>query len=258
MQTRSRPTLCFVLALAAVPTTVRAEVTEAFSQTYTLAPAGTVSLANANGTARFVAAPEGSHELRVEGTKRGETAEDLQAVTVETDAGPNAVRVTTRYAKDGSRSRKGSVDYMVTVPRGAKLEGVRLTNGSLTLEGLTTAGVEANCVNGTLVVRDLAASGAITLGDVNGGLEVSLRALPSAGQPVEIKNVNGYVRLSLPPGAGVDLSAKTVNGRIQNDIGLPEEGKNLVGHTLEGRIGNAGTPVRLSTVNGGIKIMTEP
>lgn len=257
---------CLLLATALVglpPATSRAEeVTETFTQSYTLTAGGTVGLGNANGSARFVAAPEGSQELRVEGTKRGKTEEDLRRMTIEVDARPDAVRVVTRYAKeeDGSSrpSGRGRVDYTFTVPRGTRLQDVALTNGSLTLESLTTAGVEASCVNGQLLVRDLAAAGPVTLGGVNGSMEISLGALPADGRAVEIKNVNGSVRVALPNGAGVDLTAKTVNGRIENDAGLAERGESLVGRALNGRIGDGGTPLRLSTVNGSIRVVTKP
>lgn len=92
---------------------------------------------------------------------------------------------------------------------------------------------------------------------MNGTVEVSLRTLPAAGQPVEVKNVNGAVSVALPAGAGVDLSAKTVNGAIVNDAGLTENEARLVGHTLNGRLGDGGTPVRLSTVNGSIQVTTK-
>ena len=65
--------------------------------------------------------------------------------------------------------------------------------------------------------------------------------------------MNGSIDLTLPSDASATLDASTVSGSIHNDLGLPVSG-HFVGHQLHGTLGDGWAQVKLSDVNGSIKI----
>jgi DUF4097 and DUF4098 domain-containing protein YvlB len=136
----------------------------------------------------------------------------------------------------------------LTVPRTIQLDEIKLINGELDVSGVSGE-VRASCINGRLQARDLA--GRTRLSTVNGHLEVSFAQLP--GQSVDLNSVNGSLDLTIPSDSNADVEASTVSGGIHNDFGL-HVNRHMVGHDLRGELGNGGTQVRLSNVNGRIDI----
>ncbi|MGH9720087.1 MAG: hypothetical protein ACRD8O_07730, partial [Bryobacteraceae bacterium] len=72
---------------------------------------------------------------------------------------------------------------------------------------------------------------------------------------VSLDSVNGSIEISMPIDTGAELEASTVHGGIHNDFGAPRSRDQLVGSSLNGRIGGGGARIRLKTVNGGIRIV---
>jgi len=73
-------------------------------------------------------------------------------------------------------------------------------------------------------------------------------------EKVLLKSVNGSVTLALPAGANADVSASTVNGGISSDFSLPVKKNFPAGSNVDGKLGNGGPPIHMSSVNGGIRI----
>ena len=122
-------------------------------------------------------------------------------------------------------------------------------------------------------VYALSATGSVALKNVNGNVrisawdrnEVKVDAVKRAGTKerldsrmpssrISLKSVNGVVELTIPSDANADVSAETVNGGIDNDFGLHVHHGQYVGHDLRGQIGNGGTHIDMSNVNGTIEI----
>ena len=86
----------------------------------------------------------------------------------------------------GSRNNPASVEYTLTVPRTARLDEIKLINGSLDITGVSGE-VHASCINGRLEAHDLV--GRAELSTVNG------RSMPDSvslsSQSVELNSVNG-------------------------------------------------------------------
>jgi DUF4097 and DUF4098 domain-containing protein YvlB len=232
------------------------QVTEEFHQTYPLAADGRVSLSNINGNVR-VSAWDRS-EVRVDAVKRAYAPERLQEVRIEVDASPSSLRIETKYPdyswrSDRERDRRdepASVEYTLTVPRGASLEDVSLINGGLNIEGLAGA-VHASSVNGRVTARGL--TGTVNLSVVNGGLDATLDRLNESGT-VSLSAVNGPLVVTIPSDANATIRASTVSGPIRNDFNLPVREGEYVGRDLEGRIGQGAARVHLSNVNGSVSI----
>jgi DUF4097 and DUF4098 domain-containing protein YvlB len=229
------------------------ELTEEFHQTYPLSPTGRVNVANINGDVHITVWDQNS--VKVDAIKRAYSQQRLSEVTIDVTNTADSVQIKTKYPENQNYGRNreesaASVEYTLTVPRRASLNGAELVNGSLDVEGIQ-GDVHASLVNGT--VRAAGLGGEVKLSTVNGGIEANVAALDGA-QGVTLNSVNGSIVLVVPSGASADVKASTVHGAITNDFGLTVEDGQYVGHNLSGQIGSGGTRVRLNNVNGSIAI----
>lgn len=242
-----------VLAVAAHASDQRGALTEEFHQTYPITADGRVELDNINGPVHISSWDRS--EVKVDAVKYADTKEKLDEAKIEVESGKDYVSIRTRYPDHdhswsrGSHNNPASVEYTLTVPRTARLDEINLVNGSLEVAGVGGE-VRASCVNGRLEAHDLA--GRAELSTVNGRLAAEFRQL--AGQTVELNSVNGAVDLTIPSDSNAEVEASTVSGGIDNDFGLPVNHHRFVGHDLEGEIGNGGTHIKLSDVNGRVEI----
>ena len=232
----------------------RPELTEEFHQTYPLAADGSVSLSNINGDVRVVAWDR--NEVKVDAVKRAYMQERLREAKIRVDAGASHIDIETEYPEYRWSGRHehwenpASIEYTLTVPRGARVDQISLVNGGLNIEGLSGA-VQASSVNGRVVARGL--TGAVNLSVVNGKLEATLDRLNESGT-VSLTSVNGPLTVTIPSDSNATVRANTVHGSINNDFNLPVREGEYVGRDLEGRLGQGGARVRLSNVNGPIAI----
>jgi DUF4097 and DUF4098 domain-containing protein YvlB len=230
-------------------------LTEEFHQSYPLAAGGRVSLSNVNGGVRVTAWDR--DEVRVDAVKRAATQELLREAEIKVEAGAGSVSIHTEYPERQWHDREGerreriaSVEYTLSVPRGARLEGVSVVNGPLHVEGLSGA-VNASSVNGHVTARAL--SGPVKLSAVNGAVDVTLDRL-AENASYNLSVVKGSLSVTIPSDANAHLRASTVQGTIANDFNLPVRVGEYVGRDLEGRLGTGGASVRLSSVQGAINI----
>lgn len=221
------------------------QLREEFHQTYPLSADGRVSLKNVNGKVRITGWDR--NEVKVDAIKTAESREVLDNTQIEVDSRPDSIAIRTK-----SRNERdlGVVDFTLAVPRGAHLDGVHLVNGSLEVEEVN-GDIQAKTVNGAITARGL--RGQVDLASVNGRVESGIERLDTA-KPVSVKTVNGALELTLPSDAGAQLSARTVHGGLESDFDITVRSTGFRGHSLEGRLGQGGAPVRLETVNGGIRI----
>ena len=235
--------------------TTRAELTEEFHQTYPLSATGRVGLSNINGSVRISAWDR--NEVKVDAVKRAYTQERLREAEIQVSANANSIEIETEYPeynwtdRDTKRHENpASVEYTLTVPRGARVEEVNLVNGGLDIEGLTGP-IHASSVNGRINARGL--SGPVNLSVVNGRLEATLNSLSASGS-VNLSSVNGPLVATIPSDSNATVHADTVHGSISNDFNLPVREGEYVGRELAGRLGQGGTRVSLNNVNGSIQI----
>jgi DUF4097 and DUF4098 domain-containing protein YvlB len=137
----------------------------------------------------------------------------------------------------------------LTVPRTARLDEIKLINGSLDVTGVAGE-VRASLINGRLIAREL--SGPAKLSTINGRLDAQFGRLSTS--PITLKSVNGSIELTLPSDSHAEVEASTVHGGISNDFGLGVRHHEYVGHDLHGELGGGGTRIRLENVNGRIEI----
>ncbi|HSQ18965.1 MAG TPA: DUF4097 family beta strand repeat-containing protein [Blastocatellia bacterium] len=231
------------------------ELTEEFHQAYPLAGTGRVSIANINGDVHITAWDR--NEVKVDAVKRAYSPQRLSEVTIEVTNTADSVMIKTKYPDRNqtfdNRNRENnpaSVEYTLTIPRGARLDGAELVNGSLDIEGVQ-GDVHASLVNGQVKASGL--GGEVKLSTVNGSVEANVARLDEA-KAVTLNSVNGSIVLIVPSGASAQVRASTVHGAITNDFGLTVEDGQYVGHNLSGQIGTGGPRIRLNNVNGSIAI----
>jgi hypothetical protein len=230
----------------------RGSLTEEFHQTYAITADGRVGLDNINGDVHISSWDR--NEVKVDAIKYADTKEDLEEAKIEIDSGKDHLSIQTKYPhRDqgwnwGSHNHPASVEYTLTVPRTVRLDEIKLINGQLDVNGVSGE-VRASCINGRLEAAGLA--GRAKLSTINGHLEAKFGQL--AGKSVELNSVNGSVDLTIPSDSNAEVEASTISGGIHNDFGLRVNG-HMVGHDMRGELGNGGTQIHLSNVNGHIDI----
>jgi len=232
----------------------RGPMTEEFHQVYALTAIGRIDLDNINGPVHISAWDR--NEVKVDAVKSAWSKERLDEARIEIDSRSDSISIHTEYPGhdhnfwNGGHDNPASIEYTLTVPRHARLDEIKLVNGSLDIEDIAGE-VKASCVNGHLRARNL--GGRANLDTVNGELEASVGPAPTS--PIDLSAVNGTLRLTLPSDAKAEVEASTVSGRISNDFGLAVSRHQFVGNSLHGQIGGGGTRVKLSNVNGKIEIL---
>ena len=231
------------------------ELTEGFSQSYPLTANGRVRVANINGDVHINAWDR--NEVKVDAVKRAYSAQRLSEVNIEVTNTADGITIKTKYPERnqnfdsrGRENNAASVEYTLTVPRGARIDSAELVNGSLDIEGVQ-GDVVASLVNGSVKANGL--SGEARLSTVNGSMEINVAGLAES-KGVNLNSVNGSIVLIVPPGANADVRANTVHGGITNDFGLTVNQGQYVGKDMSGQIGSGGPRIRLNNVNGSIAI----
>jgi DUF4097 and DUF4098 domain-containing protein YvlB len=230
-------------------------VRDEFHQTYPLAANGTLELKNISGDVHITGWDR--NEVKVDAIKYAGTKERLDEAKIVVEPSADRISIRTEYphrdltfSDDDRENNPASVEYTVTIPRGARIDEAKLVNGNLTLEGVSGE-VHASCVNGRLHAAGL--GNASRLSAVNGRLEAAFDRLPTGS--VELRDVNGRMSVTIPSDAQATIKASTVNGSITNNFDLPVQKGRYVGHKLEGQLGSGGTELSLHNVNGRIEIM---
>lgn len=246
-------TICALLIFAiGAHASDRGAFTEEFHQTYPLTADGRIELDNINGPVHISSWDQNS--VKVDAVKYANSKERLDEAKIEIESGKDYLSIRTRYPDHnnswswGSHNNPASVEYTLTVPRTARLDEIKLINGPLDITGVTGE-VRASCINGELTAHDLA--GHARLSTINGRLDARFDQL--AGSSVELNSVNGEVELTIPSDSKAEIAATTVSGGIQNDFGL-HVSHHFVGHNMHGELGNGGTHIKISNVNGRIEI----
>jgi len=139
------------------------------------------------------------------------------------------------------------VDFTVEVPAGVKLIAESV-NGNVQADRLESD-IDANTVNGQI---GLSTTGSAEANTVNGSITASIGNAGWSGE-LTFETVNGGIELTLPASLNADVHASTVNGGISTDFPLTVQGR-FGPKRLNGRIGNGGRTLSLTTVNGEIEL----
>jgi hypothetical protein len=241
-----RTTALAVLILAAIWATPSYGISKEFDKDYPLAPGGTFELQNVNGTVEIQGWDRDVVEVHaVKIAKHRES--DLERVSIEVDAKPNAVSVATHYPQD--EGVEVSVEYTIHVPRGAHVEHIGTVNGSLRIASVDNI-EELHTVNGNIEVFE--GGGALHARTTNGNVQLEVAHIRDK-DGVTAETTNGSVVLALPSDTQADLETRCMNGNFYSELPVRME-STLRPRELRGKIGRGGTPIHLHTINGGIRV----
>jgi DUF4097 and DUF4098 domain-containing protein YvlB len=228
-----------------------AQQTEEFHQSYSLTPNGHVEVSNVNGAVRIMG--WNRNEVKVDAIKHGRSKEDLDNAQIVVDSRSDSIIIKTKYDNEGwlfHHNNHATVEYTINVPKGATLDA-HVVNSGLEIEGVSGP-VSAHDVNASVRITGLANTA--DLSTVNSTIDAQFDAVPSSGT-ISARSVNGGVVLRLPANLNAEVSAKTVNGHISNDFGVPVDHGRYVGHSMNGTVGQGGgLKIELHNVNGGIDL----
>ncbi len=149
-----------------------------------------------------------------------------------------------------SGSNNQDFRYEVKLPRDMGRIDLKSANGSVTLSN----------VNGQIFVES--ANGSIELNNVvgvskiqtaNGKINATLAG--ASAWPMEFVTANGKIDVTIKCEFDADLDASTISGPINIDDTLDiTVQKEMVGRHARGKIGSGGQPLKLTAINGSVKL----
>ena len=214
----------------------------------------TLTVRDVNGSVRV----RNGDRLQVRATKHARSG-DPNAVKIHVEQHPDGTIVCVRYPPDadrgcndnsvssrGSSNNDTSVDFDVTVPRGAQFDA-QTVNGSI--DAVTDGVADASTVNGSLRVDAREIRSART---INGS--IGLRVRNGSRTTLEAKAVNGSIDVEVPAQSGVTLDAKTLTGSIHAAGVAVEKPRFGPGENVHATLGDGTRHLDLETVNGSITL----
>ncbi len=154
----------------------------------------------------------------------------------------------------GPRNRDGngwSVDVEIESPREMPLT-LNTANGGIAIDGISGR-TRFETANGGVSLTNVA--GDVRGRTTNGGLTVRLDGQRWEGAGLDVETTNGGVQMTLPGGYNASLSAETQNGGLDIDFPVTVQGTLTgINHRINTTLGSGGPPIRVRTVNGGVKI----
>jgi hypothetical protein len=216
-------------------------------------PAGALTVdARPNGGVRIEAWDRNEIRVRavVQANARTQEAARQLASRVQVQAGSGRVSSTGPDESERNRREWWSVSYRINVPRQTDLD-LNSYNGGISVTGVSgTLRFETH--NGGVNLRDLA--GSVRGETHNGGLNVALGGSRWDGEGLDVETHNGGVTIDIPEGYNAQLETRTVNGGLRFDYPMTVVGELTARHGINATLGSGGSPVRVRTTNGGLRV----
>jgi len=244
---RALPRLALLLlaALAAIfpASSSAAPFQDDFERTLPMRAGASFDLQNINGGVTVQGWDRDEIQIQAIKSSRGNPS-DAERVSIDVSSTPRGVSVATRYPQD--EGVEVAVDYTIRLPHSAHVQRIATINGSLRISGVDTL-LDLHTVNGNIEV--FGAGSTVHARTTNGSVRLDLtRAAEACAE-----TTNGSVLLSVPPGIHATLEALSLNGDFQSEIPLKLNSSQRP-REIRGQFGKGGSPIRLRTVNGTIRV----
>ncbi|HEY1424868.1 MAG TPA: DUF4097 family beta strand repeat-containing protein [Candidatus Acidoferrum sp.] len=236
--------MVYALAVAAVPGWA---ISKEFNQSYPLQAGGTFELQNVNGTVEVQGWDRDVVEVHAVKTAKLRES-DLERVSIEVNASDGNVAIATRYPQN--EGVEVAVEYTIHVPHGAKVGHLGTVNGTLRIAGVDEV-EELRTVNGNIEVYG--ADSTVRARTTNGNVRLELSHVHGVSGTIA-ETTNGSVLLALPADSQADLEARCLNGNFLSELPVEMQSSQKP-REMHGRLGQGGVPIKLHTVNGGIRVV---
>ncbi len=161
------------------------------------------------------------------------------------------VRTDGEIRADGPRAGRDehwSATFELWVPRRTDL-ALEANNGGIAIDAVR-GDIRFRTTNGGVSLDGL--GGTVRGETQNGGLAVTLSGTRWDGAGLDAGTHNGGVSVNVPSSYNADLATGTVNGGLSIDFPVTVGGR--IGRSIETRLGAGGTPIRVRTTNGGVRV----
>jgi hypothetical protein len=210
--------VALLVALPAFAQDRRGEETERISRQFKIGANGRLTLSNISG--EIVLTAGSGDEVTLEAVKRTRgPRSELASVVIDIDERPGRVDIRTRHT---GRSDRASVDYTVSVPRGAAVD-VSSISGNVRASSLQGP-LRAQSISGSVVVSE--STNVEVAKSISGDVEVS-GAMPEAR--LTASTVSGRVRARDVKARGLSLSAISGDVEVTNVEAERLDGKSVSG-----------------------------
>ncbi|HXG95103.1 MAG TPA: hypothetical protein VNN73_22375 [Blastocatellia bacterium] len=216
------------------------------NQRYELAPGAAVEVRGINGTVDIETHSGSTAEVNI--VRLARDREDLNYRKIIIEQTPNRLVVRGEKENQSWDRRQVKQRVILRLPRQVDLN-VSGVNGRATV-GEIDGPVRLSGINGKVEVGQ--AVGYSEISGINGKVSVTISQLSERG--IRVSGVNGGVELRFRDDVNADLEATGINGNVNMDVAeVVIEGK-FSRQNFRARIGAGGTPIRVSGVNGSVKL----
>lgn len=212
--------------------------------------------AGANGGIRVRGADRTGARVRVMVVAVGRTAASARDLAGQVDVTTNGGRVRVDGPDNRGNDRNRDEWWYANIEVEAAQNGdltLNTRNGGISIDDFRGR-ASFSAVNGGVSLREV--NGDIRGETTNGGINVALSGNRWNGAGLDVRTVNGGVRMSLPASYSAVLETGTVNGGLDIDFPVVVQGRLPASRnrTLTATIGDGGPRIRAVTTNGGVTI----
>jgi hypothetical protein len=247
LRNSSRVIALCILVLAAAYAPACLGISKEFNQSYPLQPGGSFELQNVNGPVDVQGWDRDTVEIHAVKTAKNRES-DLALVSIDVDTRPGVVSVATHYPQN--EGVDVAVEYTVRVPHCAHVEHLGTVNGTLRVSGIDRV-EDLRTVNGNIEVYE--AGGSVHAHTTNGSVHLELSHVQDKDGAIA-ETTNGSLLLAVPADTHANLETRCLNGNFFSELPVTFE-STLKPREMHGRLGRGGAPIRLHTVNGGIRLV---
>jgi len=200
-------------------------------------------------------------EIVVKDRSRADALKLLDMIKIDVKVDKNSIRIIPDYPqkKGGSdlwdwifgSNNPPVINFKIKVPGNTNPE-LESMNGNILVEKIN-GNTRVGTVNGGINIDKL--SGSVDAHTTNGSIKATFNIFDKQND-IQLRTINGSIRIKLPDEVQAFVKASTVNGNIKTDFPLTVKGK-ILKKNVRGLINGGGGNIGLSTVNGSVNIFKQ-
>lgn len=220
-----------------------------FQQSYQLSAGARVEVRGINGSVEIETGPGGTAEVNIVRSARNREDLEFRRIIVEQTATSLIIRSEDDRERSGfGRNRDVRQRVKLLLPRSVDL-AVSGVNGRVGV-GEIDGPVRLSGINGRVEVAQ--AMGYSDISGINGRVRVTIAQLGTRG--IHVSGVNGGVELFFAEELNADLDVTGINGSVNTDVANVTVLGRVDRHNFHAKIGAGGSPIKVSGINGHVKL----